>query len=99
MRRSLAVGERFVVDSSKLCKIANSDRCADGLRQDKGGNAMSSNKSIQVGPLKEIELQEAGRIVRLAFGTFLGLPNPLDFMGDRNFMTPRWRSPHVKAAA
>jgi hypothetical protein len=44
---------------------------------------MSSNKSIQVGPLKEIELQEADRIVRLAFGTFLGLPNPLDFMGDR----------------
>ena len=60
---------------------------------------MSSNKSIQVGPLKEIELQEAGRIVRLAFGTFLGLPNPLDFMGDRNFMTPRWRSPHVKVIA
>src|SRR5580692_1217243 len=60
---------------------------------------MSSNKSIQVGLLKEIELQEAGRIIRLAFGTFLGLPNPLDFMGDRNLMTPRWRSPHVKVIA
>ena len=60
---------------------------------------MSSNKSIQVGPLKGIELQEAERIVRLAFGTFLGLPNPLDFMGDRSFMTPRWRSPHVKVIA
>jgi hypothetical protein len=27
------------------------------------------------------------------------LPNPLDFMGDRNFMTPRWRSSHVKMIA
>lgn len=60
---------------------------------------MSSNESIQVGPLKENEIQEADRVVRLAFGTFLGLPNPLDFMGDRNFMTPRWRSPHVKVIA
>ncbi len=60
---------------------------------------MSTNQPIKVGPLKESELEEADRIVRLAFGTFLGLPNPLDFMGDRNFMTPRWRSPHVKVIA
>jgi GNAT superfamily N-acetyltransferase len=60
---------------------------------------MSTNQSIQVGLLKETELHEADRIVRLAFGTFLGLPNPLDFMGDRNFMAPRWRSPHVKVVA
>ena len=49
--------------------------------------------------LKQSELEEANRIVRLAFGTFLGLTNPLDFMGDRNFMTPRWRSAHVKVIA
>lgn len=60
---------------------------------------MSSNQSIQVGPLRESELHEADHIVRLAFGTFLGLPNPLEFMGDRNFMMPRWRSPHVKVIA
>jgi hypothetical protein len=24
------------------------------------------------------------------------MPNPLDFMGDRNFMAPRWHSSHVK---
>jgi GNAT superfamily N-acetyltransferase len=35
----------------------------------------------------------------MAFGTFLGLPNPLDFMGDRELMTPRWRSTHVKVIA
>ena len=60
---------------------------------------MASNRSVKVGLLKESELEEAERIVRLAFGTFLGLPDPLAFMGDRNFMTPRWRSPHVKVLA
>jgi GNAT superfamily N-acetyltransferase len=60
---------------------------------------MPTNQAIKIGPLKQSELKEADRIVRLAFGTFLGLPNPLDFMGDRTFMAPRWRSPHVKAIA
>ena len=60
---------------------------------------MSANQAIKVGLLKQSELEEAGRIVRLAFGTFLGLPNPLDFMGDRNLMAPRWRSTHVKVIA
>jgi hypothetical protein len=50
---------------------------------------MSTSRPIKVGLLKQSELEEAGRIVRLAFGTFLGLPDPLDFMGDRNLMTPR----------
>ncbi len=60
---------------------------------------MSTDRPIKVGLLKQSELEEAGRIVRLAFGTFLGLPNPLDFMGDRDLMTPRWRSSHVKVIA
>ena len=60
---------------------------------------MPANQSIQVGRLKQTELAEAGRILRLAFGTFLRLPDPLAVMGDRNFMTPRWRSPHVKVIA
>src|SRR5580700_6300543 len=60
---------------------------------------MSTDQSIKVGLLKESELGEAGRIVRLAFGTFLALPDPLDFMGDRDLMTPRWRSTHVKVIA
>lgn len=56
-------------------------------------------KSIQVGALRKSEVAEAERIVRLAFSTFLGLPHPETFMGDRDFMTPRCRSPHVKAIA
>jgi len=57
------------------------------------------SQSIQVSPLKEDELQEAGRIVRLAFGTFLGLTDPLEFMGDRDFITPRWRARNTVALA
>lgn len=60
---------------------------------------MPTNQPIKVGLLKQSELDEADRILRLAFGTFLGLPNPLDFMGDRNFIAPRWRSTHVKVIA
>ena len=60
---------------------------------------MPANQRIKIGPLKRSELEEADRIVRLAFGTFLGLPNPLDFMGDRTFMIPRWHSAHVKVIA
>jgi GNAT superfamily N-acetyltransferase len=58
-----------------------------------------SIQTIKVGLLKESELGEADRIVRLAFGTFLGLPNPLDFMEDRHYMMPRWRSSNVKVVA
>lgn len=62
---------------------------------------MKSNvvASIRIGSLKQSELEQAHRIVRLAFGTFLGLPDPLEFMGDRNFIAPRWRSAHVKMLA
>ncbi len=57
------------------------------------------NPSVQVGQLRETELGEAGRIVSLAFGTFLGLPNPLEFMGDRDFVSPRWCSRNTKVLA
>jgi GNAT superfamily N-acetyltransferase len=60
---------------------------------------MPANPSIQIGTLKENELEEASRIVRIAFGTFLGLPNPADFGEDRDFFTPRWHAANVKAIA
>jgi GNAT superfamily N-acetyltransferase len=60
---------------------------------------MSTKTSITIGPLKQSELAEADRILRVAFGTFLGVPNPSEFMGDREFMTPRWRSKNVRVIA
>jgi GNAT superfamily N-acetyltransferase len=60
---------------------------------------MSTKLAIKVSLLSKNELEEAHRIVCLAFGTFLGMPDPLVFMGDRNFITPRFRSNHVKVLA
>lgn len=60
---------------------------------------MAKEIKVKVGPLKAEELEEAERIMRLAFGTFLGLPDPTHFMDDRNFMTPRFHSKHVKMIA
>lgn len=60
---------------------------------------MAKDLSIKVGVLKKSELQEADRIMRVAFSTFLGLPSPTDFMGDRHMVIPRVRSKHVKALA
>jgi predicted N-acetyltransferase YhbS len=42
--------------------------------------------------LRETELAEAGRIVRLAFGTFLGLPDPENAFPDVDYVTARWKA-------
>ena len=53
-------------------------------------NAQQKRTGINVRRLREDELDEADRIMRLAFGTFLGLPNPMDFMGDADYFRTRW---------
>jgi GNAT superfamily N-acetyltransferase len=60
---------------------------------------MPANQKIRVGLLKKEEVEEADRILRVAFGTFLGVPNPLDFMDDRHLLKPRWPASHVKVLA
>jgi GNAT superfamily N-acetyltransferase len=45
---------------------------------------------VSVRPLREGDLSEADRIMRLAFGTFLGLPEPMTFMGDASYVRTRW---------
>lgn len=46
--------------------------------------------TVTVGPLRADELQAADHIMRLAFGTFLGLPEPTSFMGDAGYVRTRW---------
>src|SRR5258708_5812983 len=48
-----------------------------------------------VGKLDEKDLSEAARIVRLAFGTFLGAPDPETFWADRDYVYGRQRAAHV----
>lgn len=45
-----------------------------------------------VRPLVKSDLDAADRIVRVAFGTFLGLPDPAAFMGDANYAHTRWQA-------
>lgn len=60
---------------------------------------MPANQSIRTGVLRANEAGEAARIMRVAFGTFLGFANPEEFMGDRDFLTPRFQAPHVRCLA
>jgi len=50
-------------------------------------------------PLREGDLPEADRIFRLAFGTFLGLADPLTFAGDSDFTRTRFVSDPAGAFA
>src|SRR5919201_2971788 len=45
-----------------------------------------------VRPLVEADLSEADRIFRLAFGTFVGAPDPLSWRGDAELVRTRWRA-------
>ena len=46
--------------------------------------------SIIVRPLREDDLPAVDRVFRLAFGTFVGLPDPLTFAGDSDWTRSRW---------
>lgn len=45
---------------------------------------------VHIRPLLEEDLPAADHIMRLAFGTFLGLPDPLQFSGDADYVRTRW---------
>jgi len=46
----------------------------------------TTKSNITVRPLQETELSTADSIMRLAFGTFIGLPAPMSFMGDAAYV-------------
>lgn len=47
---------------------------------------------VHIRPMRAADLEEADRIFRLAFGTFLGLPDPLKFAGDADSVRARFAS-------
>jgi len=47
---------------------------------------------VSVRPLQKNDLSAADHIMRLAFGTFLGLPEPAAFMGDAGYVRTRWQA-------
>jgi GNAT superfamily N-acetyltransferase len=42
--------------------------------------------------MRQSDLAEASRIFRVAFGTFVGKPDPESFCADREYISARWRS-------
>ncbi len=50
------------------------------------------HSKITVRPLVENDLSAADRVIRLAFGTFLGMADPTSFMGDADFAYTRWKA-------
>jgi GNAT superfamily N-acetyltransferase len=54
---------------------------------------------VKVRPLKESDLAEADRILRLAFGTFFGLADPLTAFGDSDFAYTRFAAAPEAALA
>jgi hypothetical protein len=60
-------------------------------------DARSQASRPVIGPLAEGDLPEAERILRVAFGTFLGVPEPETFWSDRDYVYGRSQAPHVAA--
>lgn len=47
---------------------------------------------VSVRTMTEGDLMEARRIFRMAFGTFIGVPDPENFWADREYIFTRWRA-------
>src|SRR5436309_2238594 len=50
----------------------------------------SALTDIVVRPLRESDIPKADHICRLAFGTFIGLQDPLTFFGDADYILTRF---------
>lgn len=60
----------------------------------------AASSDTQVRALVEGDLPAADRIMRVAFGTFLGMPDPASFGGDASYVRTRWLAdPHAAFGA
>jgi RimJ/RimL family protein N-acetyltransferase len=63
------------------------------------GTQLDALLNVTIRPLRQGELSTADRIFRLAFGTFLGLPNPETFWADTDYLGPRWKADPTRVFA
>jgi GNAT superfamily N-acetyltransferase len=52
----------------------------------------TASREVRIRPLEANDLEEADRIFRLAFGTFAGLPDPMTFCNDADYVRQRWHA-------
>jgi GNAT superfamily N-acetyltransferase len=55
-------------------------------------DGVHSGEQVRVRPLLADDLDSADRVMRLAFGTFRGLPDPAAAIGDRDYVSTRFRA-------
>src|SRR5438552_15132082 len=60
---------------------------------------MKKDVTIAIRPLQDADLTEAKRIFHLAFGTFIGLPDPMQFWPDRDYVRTRYYANRSAALA
>ena len=60
---------------------------------------MADVSPVVIRPLTEADLVDADRVFRVAFGTFLGAPDPRQFFGDAEFVRTRWHADNRAAFA
>jgi GNAT superfamily N-acetyltransferase len=58
----------------------------------RNGELLKTTTDVVIEQLREEDLGEAERILCLAFGTFLGLPDPIQMFRDRQAIANRWRA-------
>jgi hypothetical protein len=52
----------------------------------------AASEDVRVGPLQPAHVDQADRVMRIAFGTFLGAPDPLRVFGDAEYVRTRFRA-------
>ena len=55
-------------------------------------SAQKPSEAIKIEPLQEKDLAETDRVFRLAFGTFIGLPDPGSFAAGAEYIRTRWKT-------
>jgi GNAT superfamily N-acetyltransferase len=60
---------------------------------------MTAKSDTSVRALEEKDLSAADSIMRTAFGTFLGAPEPASFLGDASYVRTRWKANPAAAFA
>jgi GNAT superfamily N-acetyltransferase len=58
----------------------------------KGSAKKKLSSAVEIRPMLETDLVAADEVMRVAFGTFLGLPEPATFMGDASYVPNRFRA-------
>jgi hypothetical protein len=58
-----------------------------------------AGESVLICSMQQGDLDAADYVTRLAFGTFLGMPDPLQFMGDASYIHTRWKADPARLEA